>query len=71
MINNTKDDRMVGYPLENFDVSTYFINKNKKYIYNLKSVVFHVGTIKKCKYKAIVKNNDNWSEIEATNIKEI
>jgi len=36
MINNTKDDRMVGYPLENFDVSAYFINKNKKYIYNLK-----------------------------------
>jgi ubiquitin C-terminal hydrolase len=26
MINNTKDDRLVGYPLENFDVTSFFIN---------------------------------------------
>ena len=71
MINNVKDDRMVGYPLENFDASPYFINKNKKYNYNLKSVILHCGTIKKCKYKAIVKNSDNWYEIDDNNIKEI
>ena len=71
MINNTKDDRMVGYPLENFDVSEYFVNKSKKYCYNLKSVVLHVGSIKKCKYKALVKNNENWYEIDDENIKEI
>ena len=71
MINNTKDDRMVGYPLENFDVSEYFVNKSKKYCYNLKSVVLHVGSIKKCKYKALVKNNENWYEIDDEKIKEI
>ena len=71
MINNAKDDRMVGYPLENFDASPYFINKSKKYAYNLKSVILHVGTIKKCKYKAIIKNNDNWYEIDDINIKEV
>ena len=71
MINNVKDDRMVGYPLENFDASPYFINKNKKYTYNLKSVILHCGTIKKCKYKAIVRNNDNWYEIDDNNIKQI
>ena len=71
MINNVKDDRMVGYPLENFDASPYFINKNKKYNYNLKSVILHCGTIKKCKYKAIVKNSNNWYEIDDNIIKEI
>ena len=71
MINNVKDDRMVGYPLENFDASPYFVNKNKKYSYNLKSVILHCGTIKKCKYKTIVKNNDNWYEIDDNNIKKI
>ena len=71
MINNTKDDRMVGYPLENFEASSYFVNQNKKYTYNLKSVILHCGTIKKCKYKAIVKNNENWYEIDDNNIKEI
>ena len=71
MINNAKDDRMVGYPLENFEASTYFINQNKKYTYNLKSVILHCGTIKKCKYKAIVKNNEEWYEIDDNNIKKI
>ena len=59
------------YPLENFDASPYFINKNKKYNYNLKSVILHCGTIKKCKYKAIVKNSNNWYEIDDNIIKEI
>ena len=71
MINNAKDDRMVGYPLENFEVSSYFINQSKKYVYNLKSVILHCGTIKKCKYKAIIKNNENWYEIDDENIKQI
>ena len=71
MIHNVKDNRMVGYPLENFDASSYFINQSKKYLYNLKSVILHCGTIKKCKYKAIIKNNENWYEIDDTNIKEI
>ena len=71
MINNTKDDRMVGYPLENFEVSSYFINQSKKYSYNLKSVILHCGTIKKCKYKTIIKNNENWYEIDDENIKQI
>ena len=71
MINNVKDDRMVGYPLENFEASSYFVNQNKKYVYNLKSVILHCGTIKKCKYKAIVKNNENWYEIDDDNIKQI
>ena len=71
MIHNVKDNRMVGYPLENFDASSYFINQSKKYSYNLKSVILHCGTIKKCKYKAIVKNNENWYEIDDNVIKEI
>ena len=71
MIHNVKDNRMVGYPLENFDASCYFINQSKKYSYNLKSVILHCGTIKKCKYKAIVKNNEKWYEIDDNTIKEI
>ena len=79
MINNTKDDRLVGYPLENFDVTSYFINdtilnkdnQNKKSIYNLKSVILHCGTIKKSNYKTIVKNKDNWYEIEDNYINQI
>ena len=79
MINNTKDDRLVGYPLENFDVTSYFINdtilnkdnQNKKSIYNLKSVILHCGTIKKSSYKTIVKNKNNWYEIEDNEIKQI
>ena len=79
MINNTKDERLVGYPLEGFDVTSYFINDtilnkdnpNKKSIYDLKSVILHCGTIKKSSYKTIVKNKNNWYEIEDNEIKQI
>ena len=79
MINNKKDDRLVGYPLEDFDVTSYFINDsilnkdnpNKKSIYNLKSIILHCGTIKKSNYKTIVKNRNNWYEIEDNDIKEL
>ena len=79
MINNTKDDRLVGYPLEGFDATSYFINdtilnkdnNNRKSIYNLKSVILHCGTIKKSSYKTIVKNNNNWYEIVDNEIKQI
>ena len=78
MINNTKDERIVGYPLEDFDVTSYFINdtilnkdNNKRSIYNLKSIILHCGTIKKSSYKTIVKNKDNWYEIEDNDIKQI
>jgi ubiquitin C-terminal hydrolase len=79
MINNKKDDRLVGYPLEDFDVTSYFINDtilnkdnpNKKSIYNLKSIILHCGTIKKSNYKTIVKNKNNWYEIEDNDIKQI
>ena len=79
MINNKKDDRLVGYPLEDFDVTSFFLNdtilnkdnSSKKSIYNLKSVILHCGTIKKSNYKTIVKNNNNWYEIEDTDIKQI
>ena len=79
MINNTKDDRLVGYPLEDFDVTSYFLNdtilnkdnNSKKSIYNLKSIILHCGTIKKSNYKTIVKNNNNWYEIEDNEIKQI
>ena len=79
MINNTKDERLVGYPLEGFDVTSFFINDtilnkdnpNKKSIYDLKSVILHCGTIKKSSYKTIVKNKNNWYEIEDNDIKQI
>ena len=79
MINNKKDDRLVGYPLEDFDVTSYFINDtilnkdnpSKKSIYNLKSIILHCGTIKKSNYKAIVKNNNLWYEINDNEIKQI
>ena len=79
MINNTKDDRLVGYPLEEFDVTSYFLNdtilnkdnQDKKSIYNLKSIILHCGTIKKSNYKTIVKNKNNWYEIDDNEIKQI
>ena len=79
MINNKKDDRLVGYPLEDFDVTSYFINDtllnkdnpSKKSIYNLKSIILHCGTIKKSNYKSIVKNNNLWYEINDNEIKQI
>ena len=46
-------------------------NTNKKSIYNLKSIILHCGTIKKSNYKTIVKNKNNWYEIEDNDIKQI
>ena len=74
LLNNKKDTTFVGYPLENFDVRHYFLSKANSTtpcLYNLRSVVLHIGTVKKANYKTIIKRKDNWYEIEDTHIKAI
>ena len=71
MLNNKKDETVVGFPIENLDLTSYFPGENNECVYDLVSVLCHQGSIKQPHYKTIVKNEDNWYEIDDNIIKKL
>ena len=71
MINNKKNETVVGFPIENLDLTSYFPGENNECVYDLVSVLCHQGSIKQPHYKTIVKNEDNWYEIDDNIIKKL
>ena len=72
ILNNKKDETPIGYPIENFDISEFFIGNNKNNnLYNLIAVILHIGDIKKASYKTLIKNKDSWYEIKGQNLEKI
>ena len=68
MINNKKNETLVEFPLENLDLTSYFLGENDECVYDLIAIICHVGTIKSGHYFSIVKNEDNWYKIDDTEI---
>ena len=68
MINNKKNETLVEFPLENLDLTSYFLGENEECVYDLIAIICHVGTIKAGHYFSIVKNGDNWYKIDDTEI---
>ena len=46
MINNKKNETFVEYPLNNLDLTTYFLGESDSVVYDLCSIICHKGTIK-------------------------
>ena len=70
LINNKKEEIPIGYPLEDLDLSPFFIGDNNC-IYDLKVVILHIGDIKNAQYKTLIKKKNIWYEIDEQEIKQI
>ena len=73
-INSKKDETPIGYPIDNLDISQYFIsddNSNNQNLYNLIVVILHFGDIKKAKYKTYVRKRELWYEMKDKEYKKI
>ena len=64
MINNKKNETFVEYPLNNLDLTTYFLGESDSVVYDLCSIICHKGTIKQGHNYAIVKNKEEWYSID-------
>lgn len=72
MINNKKNETFVEYPIENLDLSPYFLGEvGESIVYDLCSVICHTGTIKAGHYYSIVKNENEWYSIDDSEIKKL
>ena len=59
--NEKKKEIFIKYPINNLDLSSFIENEEqKKYRYDLHSIIQHHGTINEGHYTAISKINDKW-----------
>lgn len=70
---NQKNQRLVTFPLDNFDLSKYVIGYNKEsYVYDLYGICNHSGGVHGGHYTAYVKNaNGKWYLYNDTTVKEV
>jgi ubiquitin carboxyl-terminal hydrolase 8 len=70
---NRKNQILVSFPLENFDLSKYVVGyKKENYIYDLYGICNHSGGVHGGHYSAFIKNaNGKWYEFNDTLVKEV
>jgi ubiquitin C-terminal hydrolase len=70
---NQKNQMLITFPLENFDLSNYVIGyKKDSYIYDLYGICNHSGGVHGGHYTAFVKNaNGKWYHFNDTNVSEV
>ena len=70
---NRKNQILVTFPLENFDLSKYVVGyKKESYVYDLYGICNHSGGVHGGHYTAFVKNaNGKWYEFNDTIVTEI
>ena len=70
---NRKNQILVTFPLENFDLSQYVVGyKKESYVYDLYGICNHSGGVHGGHYTALVKNaNGKWYEFNDTIVTEI
>ena len=70
---NRKNQILVTFPLENFDLSQYVVGyKKESYVYDLYGICNHSGGVHGGHYTAFVKNaNGKWYEFNDTIVTEI
>ena len=70
---NTKNDDVIDFPIENLNLSKYVVGyNNKSYIYDLYGICNHIGGVNGGHYYSFVKNaNGKWYNFNDTNVSEI
>ena len=70
---NQKNQALISFPLENFDLSNYVIGyKKESYIYDLYGICNHSGGVNGGHYTAFIKNaNDKWYHFNDTFVSEV
>ena len=70
---NQKNQILVTFPLENFDLSEFVVGyKKESYIYDLYGICNHSGGVLGGHYTAFVKNaNGKWYHFNDTNVTEV
>jgi len=71
LINNKKDNTPIGYPIDDLDLNPYFNNGSNNNIYELNTVILHIGEIKKAHYKTFIRKKDIWYSLDEKDIKQI
>jgi ubiquitin C-terminal hydrolase len=68
--NNRKDQRLVTFPLDNLDLSSFVIGyEPQSYQYDLYAVCNHSGNVLGGHYTAFIKNaNGKWYHINDTSV---
>ena len=71
--NNEKNDEMIDFPLENFDLSQYVVGYNKdSYKYDLFGICNHSGGVSGGHYTSFVKNaNGSWYHFNDTSVNKL
>ena len=71
--NNNKNQKLIGFPLEDLNLSKYVIGyKKDEYVYDLYGICNHSGSVHVGHYTAYVKNaNNKWYSYNDTNVSEI
>lgn len=70
---NRKNQILVSFPLENFDLSKYVVGyKKENYVYDLYGICNHSGGVNGGHYSAFIKNaNGKWYDFNDTFVKEV
>ena len=70
---NRKNQILVSFPLENFDLSKYVVGyKKENYVYDLYGICNHNGGVNGGHYSAFIKNaNGKWYDFNDTFVKEV
>ena len=69
--NNIKNDCFIDFPIQNLDLTEYFIGNDQKKKYNLIGVINHYGESFNGHYTAYCLNRNNWFCFDDENITEI
>jgi ubiquitin C-terminal hydrolase len=71
--NNRKDQRLVSFPLDNLDLSSFVIGyEPQSYQYDLYAVCNHSGNVLGGHYTVFIKNaNGKWYHMNDTNVTQI
>lgn len=69
MISNKKNDSLINYPVESFDLRSYVVGDQKdEAIYDLFGISQHYGSLSSGHYTALCRNGDQWYEFDDQNL---
>ena len=69
--NNIKNETFIDFPIQNLDLSEYFIGNDQKEKYNLIGVINHYGESFNGHYTSYCLNRNNWYCFDDETITEI
>lgn len=73
LFNNSKNDTLVDFPITNFSLDPYIVNRieNKHYNYDLFAINQHFGWSIGGHYTAFIKNKEKWYDFDDETVSEI